>query len=448
VLPASLTALALIVFAAVVLNRKGHLTPWQALYGSLGALTNVLLGGALSMVVLVLLGFLGRLPPLQAPSWIAHPLAMHVGFAALTLLSTTAVAAWFARGAGFWGLWFGGAMLVALLSLASALAAPAAGFVLLLAAAAAALGCGPSLVAAMRDRTPSQGAGEFAALLPGLIAFAALLPMLLLLYSALGAPAWPIGTVSLCVVAGFLLPLLGNATRSVRQRLAVIAAATTFGAICITVLLPTYSASWPQRMNVEYWVNADSGNAHWWMQAASQHLPRAMGEALKFDPVPRERFRGYPLKGFFADAPALKLAAPELTQISNSGTTPRARVELRLRSLRGAALAFVIFPANANIQEIEVATPSGPLRAKLHRLRNGSTVLQAPGIPEAGLLFAIDAPAAPMTIQVFDGTYGLPEELPDGKTLQRARPKNATSSQDGDVTVVQRTVHLNPAAGR
>ena len=41
-----------------------------------------------------------------------------------------------------------------------------------------------------------------------------------------------------------------------------------------------------------------------------------MGEALKFDPVPRARFPGYPVQGFVAQAPALKLAPPELTQIS------------------------------------------------------------------------------------------------------------------------------------
>jgi len=74
--------------------------------------------------------------------------------------------------------------------------------------------------------------------------------------------------------------------------------------------------------------------------------------------------------------------------------------------------------------------------------------LQAPGIQEAGLRFAVAAPAAPMAVRVFDESYGLPEALPDGKKLQQARPKNATSSQDGDVTVVQRTVYLDPAAGR
>jgi hypothetical protein len=204
-------------------------------------------------------------------------------------------------------------------------------------------------------------------------------------------------------------------------------------------------------VNVEYWIDGDSGEAHWWLQAASLHLPSAMGEAMKFDRVPRERFPGYPLKGFFADAPALKLAPPELTQISSAssahGASP-ARMELLVRSVRGAPIAFVIFPASANVHGIEVETASGPLRIKLHQLRNGSTVLQAPGIQEAGLRFAIDAPTVPMTLQVFDESYGLPETLPDGKKLQQARPKNATSSQDGDVTVVQRTVHLDPAAGR
>jgi hypothetical protein len=32
--------------------------------------------------------------------------------------------------------------------------------------------------------------------------------------------------------------------------------------------------------------------------------------------------------------------------------------------------------------------------------------------------------------------------------LQQARPQNATSSQEGDITVVQHTVLLDPAAGR
>ena len=446
VLPASLAALILLAAATVLLIHKGHLSYAHAAYGFLGALANVVLGAALAIAVLALLHFLGRLPPIQGPSWIAFPLAMHVGFAALTLLTTTAIAAWFARRTGFWGFWFGASTLAALLSLATAVIIPAAGYVVLLAALAAVLGFAPSAWDLMRGRTPSQGAADFAALFPGLVAFGLLLPLLLLLYPALGAPAWAIGTTTLCVTAAFLLPLLGNATRPIRQRLSVIAAATLFGAICVTVLLPTYSQRWPQRVNVEYWVDADSGRAHWYTQTASLRLPRAMDEAVKFDPLLRDRFPGYPLKGFYAEAPALKLVAPELRQMA--ANSDPGRMELLLRSTRGAPKAFVIFPASANIHEIEIATPSGPLRAKLQTLRNGSTVVLAPGISEAGLRFWVNTPAVPMSVQVFDESYELPDELPDGKKLRQVRPKNATSSQDGDITVVQRTVRLDPAAGR
>jgi hypothetical protein len=447
-LPASLAALALLTAAAVLLNRRGQLSSSEAAFGFLGALANLLLCGTLAVGVLALLRFLGRLPPMQGPSWIAYPLAMHVGFSALALLTTTAIAAWFARRAGFWGFWLGAGMLTALLSLAAALIIPAAGYVALLGALAAVLGVVPAAWGLMKGRRPSPGAADFAVLFPGLISFFLLLPLLLLLYPALGAPAWPIGTVALCVTAAFLLPLLGKATRLARQRLSAIAAAATFGAICITVLAPTYSERWPQRVNVEYWIDADSGGAHWYTQTASLHLPSAMDETLKFDPVPRERFPGYPLKGFYAQAPALKLAAPELQISADSGTGDPGRMALLLRSVRGAPKAFVIFPAGANIHGIDIATPAGPLHAKLQTLRNGGTVLLAAGIPEAGLRFWIRAPAAPMSAQVFDESYELPGELPDGKKLQQARPKNATSSQDGDITVVQRTVRIDPAAGR
>ncbi len=445
VLPAAFAALVLLASAALLLIRKGQLSYAQAAFGLLGALANVVLAGALSVGVLLLLRLLGRLPPIAGASWIAHPLAMHVGFAALALLTTAAVAAWFARRAAFWGFWFGAGMLSALLALASALYIPAAGYVVLIAAIAAVLGFLPCAWTLVRGNEPSQSAADFAVLFPGLVALALFLPLLLLLYPALGAPAWPIGTAVLCVTAAFFLPLLCNATRPVRQRLIAIAAAACVGAVCITVLLPTYSQAWPQRVNVEYWEDADSGQAHWYTQTASLRLPSAMDETLKFDPVPRDRFPGYPLKGFYADAPALKLAAPQLTQIPGAD---RGRMELLLRSARGAPKAFVIFPAAAKIHEVEVATPSGPLRAKLHTLRNGATIVVAPDIAEAGLQFWVHAPAEPMAALVFDESYGLSRELADAEKLQRSRPKNATSSQDGDITVVQRTVQLDPAAGR
>jgi len=447
VLPAALAALMLLLAEAVLLSRRGQLTGGQAAYGAIGALTNLLVGGALSLGVLALLRILGRSPPLGAPPWIAHPVGMHIGFSALALLSSGAVAAWFARRAGFWGFWFGGSVSVALLSVASAVAVPGASYLLLLTAWAAVLAALPCLF--LGKGRALQGALNFAALTPGLILFAALLPLLLLLYSALGTLAWPICTVTLCLVAGFLLPVLANATRGARQFVTLLGAGVTFAGISITLLLPMYSPSWPQRLNIEYWVDADGGQAHWWTQAASLHLPHAMASAVKFDPLSRARFTGSPSRGFFADAPALKLAAPELKVSATSGTSQAAtHFELQVRSARGAPTAFVVFPASARVQDVVVATHSGPLRAKLHTLLSGDTALVLAGIPSTGLQFGIDSATAPVTVQVFDQSYGLPEELAEGKALQRARPQNATSSQDGDVTVVQRTVLLDPAAGR
>jgi hypothetical protein len=448
VLPAALVALMLLLAEAVLLSRRGQLTGRQAAYGAIGALTNLLVGGVLSLGVLALLRILGRSPPIGAPPWIANPLAMHIGFSALALLSAGVVAAWFARRAGFWGFWFGGSVGIALLSVASAVAVPGASYVLLLASWAAVLAALPCLFLS-QGRTPTPGAVNFAALAPCLILFAALLPLLLLLYSALGTFAWPICTVTLCLVAGFLLPMLATATQESRRFVTLLGAGVTFAGISITLLLPMYSPSWPQRVNIEYWVDADSGQAHWWMQAASLHVPSAMASTVKFDPLQRARFIGSPSRGFFADAPALKMAAPELKISATSGASQAAtHFELLVRSERGAPTAFVVFPASARVQDVVVTTHSGPLRAKLHTLRSGDTALVLADIPSAGLKFGIDLSEEPITVQVFDQSYGLPEELAEGKALQRARPQNATSSQDGDVTVVQRTVLLDPAAGR
>jgi hypothetical protein len=452
VLPAALAASLLLLAEAVFLSRRGLLTGRQALHGALGALSNLAVGGVLSLGVLALLQVLGRVPPEGAPPWIAHPLAMHIGFAALALVSAGAAAAWCAQRAGFWGLWFGAVMIVALLSIASGIFIPGASYLLLLTACAAALAPLPCLWFLYTGRSAFQGAADLAVLAPGLILFAALLPLLLLLYSALGAIAWPISTVTLSLTAGFLLPLLAIANRGARLIVTLLGAGVAFAGISITLLLPTYSPHWPQRVNVEYWLDADSGQAHWWVQAAARHLPHAMADAVKFDPVPHAHFAGS-MQGFVADSVSLALPPPELWQISaapiaSAGSHGATHFELRLRSARGAPSAFVIFPQSAGVQDVVVATQAGPLRAKLRKLRSGDTFLGVAGLPSAGLAFGIDATATADPVRVVDQSYGLPVELPAGKSLQRARPQNATSSQDGDVTMVQRTVHWDPAAGR
>jgi hypothetical protein len=314
---------------------------------------------------------------------------------------------------------------------------------------AAVLAALPCMLGLLRSRPPARAATDFAVLVPCFVIFAALAPMLLLFYAALGTLAWPISTLALCLTTSLLLPLLAMATRRDRQRVIATSALFVLGGIVITLLLPTYSADWPQRINIEYWFDADHGRAHWWAQPASLHLPKALAGAAKFEPMPQARFPGSGSLGFVAEAPNLKLAAPELAQIgpSISGAPSRTHYQLRLRSPRGAPTAFVVFPASADIQEVVVATAVGPQHARLQKLHGGATRFGAVGIPPAGLEFGIDALAGSAAVQVFDESYGLPEKTA-GASLQRARPQNATSSQEGDITVVQHTVLLDPAAGR
>jgi hypothetical protein len=448
VFPASLAAFIFLLGAAVLLFRRGMLDKNRLGFGVLAALVNVTLSGILSVGVVMLLRVSARVPPVGAPPWIAHPLAMHIGFAALSVLSAGAAAGWFVRRAGFWGFWFGGSLVVALFSLATAIAVPAASYLLLLAAVAAALACLPAVRYLAQGHEPSRGAADFAVLAPGLVMFAILLPLLLLLYSALGAVSWPISTVALSMTACFLMPLLAYAAPGARYIVTSLAAAGAFLGISVTLLLPSYSPEWPQRINIEYWLNADHGEAQWWTQSASGHLPHAMASAVKFEPGQRSRYEGSTAKGFFAGAPSLPLAAPELQQVSRTPGALRSHIELLVRSARGAPTAFMVFPASADIRTITVNTPSGPLSASLRKLRGGTTGFLIAALPAEGMQFGIDTAAVFMSVQVFDQSYGLPEELSEGKNLQRARPRNATSSQDGDVTVVQRTARFDLAAGR
>ena len=451
-LPAALTVLGCLLAEYILLFRRRAFDGRQALWGATGALLNLILGAILGAGSIVLLRFLGKLPPTDAAPWIAHPLPMSIGAAFMALLSAGIVSAWFARRAGFWGFWMGGALLVALLSVVFDALTPAASFAPLLGSLAAVLGALPCVLSFLRSRPPTAGSTDFAVLLPCLGLSAVLAPMLLLLYAALGALAWAISTIALCLTTTFLLPLLANATRRDRRRVIVVSASMTLIGIGATLLLPTYSAAWPQRVNIEYWYDADRTEAHWWVQPASLHLPAALAAAARFDLVPHARFGGSSSLAFAADAPKLELAAPELTQLSatpsaSSAASSRTHFELHLRSQRDAPEAVVVFPASADVQEIVVATESGPQHAKLQKLRSGATRLGVVGISSADFQFGIDAVAGRTAVQVFDLSYGLPAAS-QGAGLQQARPQNATSSQEGDITVVQHTVLLDPAAGR
>ncbi len=426
---------------AAVLIRRGAVTGRQAAWGGLGTVVTLMLGPALCTALLMLLHAAGATPPLSI-AWIAHPAAMNVVCAALAVLAAGVCAGRLVRRAAFWGFWIGMTGVAAVLSVALALTFPGASFLPLLLAASAVIAALPGLGAP---------AAAGAALIPAWVVFAGALPVLLILYPALGVVSWPLSTLLLCLCSTALLPLLAGATPFARQAVVVVAGSIVLAGILLTMARPVYSAAWPQRLNIEYWRDADTDRAHWFVKPDSLRLPPSMMAAANFAAQPAPRFSGSGSLGFQGSAPGAKLAAPEFTVTAANMPLPGAtHYEMLLQSPRGAPTVNVVFPATAGVQELTISTSSGAQLANPVELGSGARLFTVTALPAAGIRIAFETHApGPVDILVFDASYGLPDEIsPQVELLQRARPADATSSQDGDLTVVQHTVRLDPAAGR
>ncbi len=447
-LPAALLSLILLFVEIVILLRRGVVSGAKVLWGCVGVLGMLVTASALSAGILALCLAVGKVPPLSGASWIAHPLPMHLAAAAIAFAVAAAVGSWFSQRAGFWGFWVAAAMLSAALSVASAIWIPGASFAWLMTAVAAAVGALPYTASGTRSQTPTQWSTELAALLPTLVFFGATFPLLQFLYTALGSLAWPVSTLVLGLGAAGLLPLLAASSPRLRRAVMTMAATIVVGGALATLILPTYSSEWPEQINLEYWLDADTGQSTYLARTDSQRLPASLASAAHFDPVPRPRFAGSAVLVFAATAPPLILDAPQLTVLtpatSQSGNITHFTVHLD--SARAAPEALVVFPANAQIASVDFSTSNHAVRPKLHRLQGGATLLDIVGMPAAGVQFSFDAPQrVPLSIQVLDQSFGF---AGDGNLI-RARSPKATSAQDGDITVVHRTVSLNPrlAAG-
>jgi Peptidase family M28 len=444
-LPAALALLALLLAETEVLLRRRAVAWREILWAEAGLLGMLAAGVLLCAALLSLLIAAGRVPPIHAASWVSEPLPMHAAAAAIALMAAGGAGAWLGQRAGFWGFWAAAALNAALASVICALVAPGASFVVLLTALAAAVGVLPALL--RRVSSPLAGWPELAAILPVLAGFAAVLPSLRFLYPAIGSVAWPLTTLVLCLTWAPLLPLLAAASTAMRRRVVATAALTAAAGGLVALCLPAYSADWPQRINIEYWLDADTRQAHYLARCDCDQLPAPLASGARFDRRPHPRFAGSAELGFYAAAPVQSLAAPELTLNAPPRPIPGfgTHFELHLRSVRSAAEALVVFPASFRVLGVELPTSTGLLQAKLAQLTGGSTLLDLVALPPAGVDFSVNIPGRlPVLVQVFDQSY----DVAAGGALQGSRPQNATSSQDGDLTVVHRTVSLDPAADR
>jgi hypothetical protein len=437
---AASAALALLLIEAALLVRSRRVTLRQILWGALGALVCVLLAGLASAGILLLFLKSGKVPPLSQYSWIAHPAWMNMACAALAAGAAGLCSHWLARRAGFWGFWFGTILLLAILAELQAAWLPGTGFVPLISAAAGAIAVIPSLRSAAHTWLT-----DIAALAPAWIVFGLLIPLLSLLYGALGSVAWAIDTLLLGLGATLLLPLLAAASKLFRRRIMAAAGIAAVLGIAITFALPTYSASWPQRLDFRYRLDATRHQATWLAEPDSLKLPDYLASAASFDRHLRPEYPGSRSRAFEAPAALSDLAPPLLTvrsaEAQSSGAT---RYNLHLQSMRGAPEIEVSFPAAAQIHEVILNVAAGERRVPLNASQKDMTHLHVVGLQPQGMDFAVEVRGSSLEAQLFDQSY----TLVGGEFLTHLRPPEATSSQDGDTTIVENAVTLDPAAGR
>ena len=394
--------------------------------------------GALAVIAAHLLRLAGAMPV----NWVAHPLPLEIVFWSLALAEVVANAIFFGRRANFWGHWSGVWLWFALLAMLTSWLAPGLSYLVLL----------PALVAALAGLpfTLRRGGGttgsSLVVLLP--LAAAAILAYrpLSLFYDALGNRGLPLSTLLVALLLTPVAPLFADLRTVPCRRVLLcflIPAGTMALAAFAAVVMPAYSVHAPERVNMEYWQQADSGASRWIVQPDSGVLPEPIRLAANFRSAPQGVLPWNARPAFVAAAPQVDFPPPTFTVLETSGVDGRRLYRALLRSERGAPWAAAMFPPTSGVESVRIGGQS--VQSEIFRVRDfyhGWMVYSCPAMPGGGIEISFSVPVGkPVEVSASDRSYGLP---PEGRFLLNSRPITATPSQDGDVTIVSRSVQLLP----
>jgi hypothetical protein len=434
---AGLAALLLLLQTGWMIRNK-RLTLREFLWGFFGWLVAIAVAGILALILRWLIRFAGAAPV----NWIAHPLPIEIAFWSLAAAVVMVSAVSFAGRARFWGLWTGVWIWWALLAAVLSWQEPGLSYVVLVPAAVAAL-AGLSATIPRRESTALAG---LAAVLPvatsGIVGFAPAI----LLYDGLGNRGLPIIAVVVALILTPLAPVCADLREVAGLRSLAFVWIPILGtalAAFAAVVMPAYSAKAPERVNIEYSQDADSGQARWIVQPDSGRLPEPIRLTAGFRRSDQGAFPWNARPAFFADAPSLSFSAPTFTVLDSGQENGRRTYQALLRSERGASYVAVFFPPDSGVQDVRIeGQPLQPEIPRIRRYFNGWNAYRCPATPASGVEISFSLPAGkPVDVSAADQTYGLPAE---GAFLLKARPLTAAPSQDGDVTIVTRRVELIP----
>lgn len=403
--------LALVAISLVV----GHAVRGRALDRGLVVFFASLVPGILAAVVA---GFALRAAGALPAFWVAQP------YPALAAIHTSAAAAVLAVGLllarrstprALWaGTWVGWGALGAV----TAAIAPGMSYLFVV----------PTLVAALAGWLPLAVACVAPAVSAAMLVFA----IATSLYEALGFAVAPLLALPTLLLATTLAPMLADVPARVGRRVPAALVAIALVASGVALVVPKFTAAVPQRANVVF--RQDDGSARvfvdtTWGPSTWGSPPPSMLDAIGGS-VRKDSALPWTMPTPFADVPRADLAAPSSEVLSVEDDGKRHRVRARLRSPRGASSLAIVLPFGRHV-EVKVEG-----RFAIPRQVLSGSVVGLLAVPAEGVVVELDSPSSgPIAFTLLDRSFSLPPGT-KAEAAAAARPKNATPSQDGDVTVV------------
>jgi hypothetical protein len=223
--------------------------------------------------------------------------------------------------------------------------------------------------------------------------------------------------VLLVLLLGLLLPHLNMLGKWLPRGAAIVG----LGIILFATLTNGYSADRPKLNDIFYGLNADSGKAIWASAEMDQWTSQFHSQNAEKAAVP-EFLTASSGRPWRTDAPAVALAAPEISMLGESSNNGLRTLRMHVTSPRRATVITIyvdseveVIRASVNNRQIdETKSPAALGRKKQWSLRYYA-------LPSEGIDLTTEIRSMePVKIRAVDLSYGIPE-IP-GKTLQPRPP--------------------------
>jgi hypothetical protein len=421
----ALLALGLVAWLALAMRvvRGGDARPLAVVLASVVAVLVPVLAGAFGFGVHALLAALGATPS----EWTAQEASLVATFALLAVAIAFLLARPLVRRFGVAAVALASLVPFALLAIATTLSTPGAAHVGLLPLLAGALG------GHLAPKRPVAWAG-----LAALVAATLWFPNVANLYLAIGQAGLPGVALLMALALLPLLPALAGLERGATW-LGGLALAAMVACAGLAVVRPAFDEHVPRAVNLLYVGTGAGGRVYVDPYGA---LPPEFAGQAGFAAAPATLLPWSPLE-LQAGPAGPALSPPALEVVGDTVANGRRRVQLRLRSTRGATSGGLRLPGSIDLSTVRV--DGQPLLASRHGAPAPAPFrsITRIGLPAAGVLVAFEADAdQPIALYGVDSSRGIARGLEE---VVRARDAVAVPIHGGDASLAWTKLELAPA---